>query len=162
MRKLLEITTGRHPFQVAVVAACPVTATAVLVSGELPPSLATALPGLGNVWLGILLAGGVTAQVGAYWRGRLDTGLIIEAGGMCLLAAMLTVYVCALIWINGAAAVAPAAFMGGMSVAAWWRIMQLANDVRKVWRARAEGLTSTVRVLRDPGPPAAPTTPGTP
>lgn len=159
MRKLLEITTGRHPFQVAVVAACPLAAVAILATGEYPPSLEAALPRpFGDVWLWGLALGGISAQAGAYWRGDLDNGLVIECGGVALMASMLTIYASALILVQGAHAVAAAGFLAGIAVAGWWRAGQIIADVRKVWRAQREGLTADVRVLteRDHRPPAGP------
>lgn len=152
MRKLLEITTGRHPFQVATVAACPLAALAILITREHPPSLDAALPPpLADMWLVALAAGGVTGLVGAYWPRELDTGLLTEGSGVALLASMLTIYATALFLVNGSAAVASGAFLLAIAVAGWWRAAQIIADVRKVWRAQAEGLTSSVRILSDPG-----------
>lgn len=153
MRKLLEITTGRHPFQVATVAACPVASLAVLLTGNHPPSLDAALPDpFTDAWLLLLAGGGITATAGAYWPGDLDTGLIVEAGGMSALAAMLTIYVGAMFLVSGPDALAAGGFLTAIAAAGWWRIGQLARDLRKVWRAQREGLTETVRVLLDPPP----------
>lgn len=153
MRKLLEITTGRHPFQVAVVAACPLASLAIIITGNHPPSLDAALPPpLADLWLYALAAGGVAAQVGAFWNGELDTGLITEGGGVAVLGSMLTVYVAALFLVNGTAALGSGAFILSLAVAAWWRSAQISHDVRKVWRAQREGLTTNVRTLIDPGP----------
>lgn len=161
MRRLLEITTGRHPFQVAVVAACPLASLAIIITGNHPPSLDAALPPpLADVWLVVLAVGGVAAQVGAFWNGDLDTGLIAEGGGVAVLGSVLTVYVAALFLVNGTAALGSGAFILSLSVAAWWRAGQIVHDVRKVWRAQREGLTTNVRTMIDPGPgPASGTGP---
>lgn len=152
MRKLLEITTGRHPFQVATVMACPLASIAIMITGEHPASLDAALPPpLADLWLVALAVSGVGATIGAYWPGDLDTGLLVECGGMSILASMLTIYAAALFWVNGSAALGPGSFILAISLAAVWRAVQLAHDVRKVWRAQREGLTANVRTLIDPG-----------
>lgn len=157
MRKLLEITTGRHPFQVAVIAACPVISAAILITGKSPPSLAAALPAqYDEVWLAALAVGGVGALTGAYWRGELDNGLLIEGSGVSAIGAMVTVYAAALLVVQGATAIGPATFLAAIGVACWWRAMQIARDVRKVWRAQSDGLTETVKLLTDPDDPARP------
>lgn len=152
VRKLLEITTGRHPFQVATVAACPLSAIAIMITGDHPASLDAALPRpFADVWLVILAAGGVVATVGAYWTGDLDTGLITEGAGVALLASMLTIYAAALFLVNGGAGLGAGSFLLAIAVAGWWRAGQTVRDVIKVWRAQREGLTANVRTLIDPG-----------
>lgn len=161
MRKLLEITTGRHPFQVATVTASPLAALAVLISGKFPPSLDAALPGpFAEVWLGGLALSGIVTHVGVYWRGDLDTGLLVEGGGLSLMASMLTIYASALLLVQGGTGFAAAAFLGSIAVAGWWRAVQVGLDVRKVWRAQREGVTARVRVLADPDHPDTPPGPG--
>ena len=151
MRKLLEITTGRHPFQVATVAACPLAAVAIIATGNHPSSLDAALPPpLADVWLVVLAVSGLGAQAGAFWPGELDTGLLVEGGGIAVLASMLTIYASALFIVNGTTAIGPGAFLLALAVAAWWRAAQIVRDVRKVWRAQREGLTADVRALADP------------
>lgn len=164
LRKLLEITTGRHPFQVAIVAACPLASLAIIVSGNHPPSLDAALPPpLADVWLYALALGGIGAQVGAYWPGELDNGLILEFGGVALLGSMLTIYASSLILVQGGQAIGAASFLLSIAVAGWWRAGQILRDVRKVWRAQQEGLTATVRVLIGPEhPDDSPAGPGAP
>lgn len=153
MRKLLEITTGRHPFQVATVAACPLSAIAILVTNEHPPSLDLALPPpLADVWLFCLAASGVVALTGAYWTGKLDTGLLTEGGGVAVLASALTTYGAALFVVNGGNAIGAGAFLLAIAVAGWWRTVQIVVDVRKVWRAQRAGITAAPVRLVDPGP----------
>lgn len=157
MRKLLEITTGRHPFQVAVVAACPLASLAILASGEHPPSLDLTLPRpMADVWLVTLAVSGIAAQVGAYWRGELDTGLLVEGAGVALMASMLTIYATALLLVQGPTGFGAAGFLAALAVAGWWRAGQAWRDTRKVWRAQREGLTANVRLLADPDSPAGP------
>jgi hypothetical protein len=159
MRRLLEIRSGRHPFQVLVVSACPLAAVAVLATGRFPPSLVAALPHpFADLWLALLATSGVITLLGTYWRGDLDNGLLIEGGGMTMLAAMLNIYVAALFVVSGSAAVAAGAFLGALGAAGWWRAWQIGVDVRKVWRAQRDGLTANVRVLIEPPERPAPGT----
>jgi hypothetical protein len=154
VRKLLEIGSGRHPFQVLTAVACPLVAAAVLISGQAPRSLDEALPGnLKDIWLIGLAVAGIVTNFGAYWRWELDTGLIVEGGGIALLGSMLTIYVAALFLVSGAAAAAAGGFILMLALGAWWRAGQIVRDVRKVWRAQREGLTAQVRLMADPDAP---------
>ncbi len=155
VRKLLEITTGRHPYQVLTAAAGPLAATVIAVGGSPPASLILALPHpWTEFWLALLAVGGIVTLVGAYGRGDLDNMLITEAGGVALYTSMITIYAAALFLSAGLAAAAAGGFLTALAAAGWWRVGQIVNDVRKVWAARAAGsCTAQVELLTDPDDP---------
>lgn len=163
MRKLLAITSGRHPFQVGVLAGVLIAAVGVLAADRPPESLQRTMNRpLIAAWLVLLIGGSIAAQLGAFWPGEIDTGLIIEGAGVLAVSTMTTIYVVALIHVQGGNAVAAGAFIGGIALAAWWRTVQIIIDVRKVWHAQREGVTAEVRLLMEryapgshpPDPPA--------
>lgn len=155
MRKLLEITTGRHPYQVLTAAAGPLSAIAIAITSSPPASLVRALPHpWTEFWLALLAVGGIVTLVGAYGRGDLDNMLITEAGGVALYASMITIYAAALFVSSGANAAAAGGFLTALAVAGWWRVGQIIRDVRRVWAAIAAGsCTEQVEVLTDPDDP---------
>lgn len=154
MRKLLEITTGRHPFQVLTAAAGPIAALSIAVGGSPPASLIRALPHpWTEFWLALLAIGGIVTLVGAYGRGDLDNMLITEAGGVALYASMITIYAAALFLVSGANAAAAGGFLAALAGAGWWRVGQIIRDVRKVWQAVAAGACTQVEALADPDDP---------
>jgi hypothetical protein len=159
VRKLLEIRSGRHPFQVATAAACPIAALNALITGSLPPSVQAALASpYAEAVLTVLAVGGVVSLIGSYYPGELIAGLLTEGGGIAAMAGMLSVYAAALFLVSGLNAAAAGGFLVALSAAAWWRAGQILVDVRKVHRARRRGITAQVSALVDPGSP--PTGPG--
>lgn len=142
MRRLLEITTGRHPYQVLVAVTGPLCALAITITGSTPVSLSRALPHpYTEFWLALLAIGGCVTLIGAYGRGELDNMLIVEAGGVALFSSMISIYVGALFIVAGTGAATAGGFMGALALAGWWRVGQIIRDVRKVWAALAAGIT---------------------
>lgn len=159
MRKTLEITTGRHPFQVAIVAACPIASIAVMIASREPRSLNNALPdGFVNIWLAAIALNGVIALFGIYWRHPLGWGLIVECGGVLGLGAMVTVYCAAIAALSGLNALASGGLITGIAVACWWRGAQIIRDIRRLRRAQARPVVEQRLVLvEEPHRPQDPT-----
>lgn len=138
-RKILTITTGRHPFQVAIVAACPLVAITVLLSSREPRSLDNALPaGFVNVWLAAIAVNGLITLAGMYWRHPYGYGLMTECGGIIGLGAMVTVYCFAIAALAGLDALASGGLITGIAIACWWRAIQLIRDIRRLRHARVQ------------------------
>ncbi len=153
MRKALEVTTGRHPFQVAIVAACPISGAFILITGYSPRSVQSSLPaGFVNVWLAALVVNGLIALVGAYWKRPLPFGLRMECGGIIGIGAMTTVYSAAIAVQSGLDAIAAGSLVTGIAVACWWRVGQIVRDIRRVTRAQSTGVLETRIVLTEPDP----------
>lgn len=151
---MLEITTGRHPYQVLTAAAGPLAALVIAVGGSPPLSLVTALPHpWTEFWLALLAVGGIVTLVGSYAHGELDNMLITEAGGVALYASMITIYAAALFLVSGMNAAAAGGFLTALAIAGWWRVGQIIRDVRKVWAAVAAGACTQVEALADPDDP---------
>jgi len=161
VRKMLEITTGRHPYQVLTAAAGPLSALAIAFTGSPPASLSRALPHpWTEFWLVLLAVGGIVTLVGSYAHGDLDDMLITEAGGVALYASMISVYAAALFLVSGANAAAAGGFLTALAVAGWWRLGQIVRDVRRVWAAVAAGACTQADVLTDPDNPEPGRPPG--
>lgn len=138
-RRIVDITPGRHPFQVAIVAACPLVAITILLSSREPRSLDNALPaGFVNVWLAAIAVNGLIALVGMYWRHPLGWGLMVECGGIIGLGAMVSVYCAAIAALAGLDALASGGLITGIAIACWWRAGQLIRDIRRLRHARVE------------------------
>lgn len=153
-RKPLEITTGRHPFQVAIVAACPLVALTIMLAEREPRSLDNALPaGFVNVWLAAIAVNGLICLFGIYWRHPLGWGLMVECGGIIGLGAMVTVYSAAIAALSGLDALASGGLVTGIAVACWWRAVQIIRDVRRLRRVQARPAVVETRLLVTEEPP---------
>jgi hypothetical protein len=152
MRKTLEITTGRHPFQVAIVAACPLSALLIIIGGVNPPSLERILgPQYVTLWLAVLVASGALTLVGIWWRHPLGWGIMVESGGLFGLATATTVYCTAIGIQSGLRGLASGMLIFAIAVACWWRALQAIRDVMRLHRAQADSVTHTVELLAEPG-----------
>jgi hypothetical protein len=144
----VQITTGRHPFEVAVLAAAALCGAALIATGVSPRSVAAAMPGLvQTLWQLGLLGGGVIGLVGAFWPGKLAAQLGAEAVGVIFLGGATTMYTIALFAVSGSQALAAGAFVGAVAVASWTRVAQIADDLRRVAAASASGNTADVTLL---------------
>lgn len=148
---LVVVTPGRHPYQVLVIAGIALASGALLIGGLVPRSMdALVDPPLVTAWKITLALGAVLVLVGTYWRGQLDRGLILEAGGHLMAAAMLTLFVVAAFVFSGWSAMAAGGFIGGIAAAGWLRACQVVYQLRKVRRAEAAGAVRPVPLLIDP------------
>lgn len=129
----MAITSGRHPYQVAVHIAALAGGLTLVLADRVPRSVAESMSRPVQVlWLVLLVLAGVAALVGAWWPGLVDTGLLVELGGVALLAGAALMYVIALFAAVGWQAVGPGAFMSGISAGSWWRAWQIVRDLRRL------------------------------
>lgn len=129
----VSVTNGRHPYQVAIHAAAVVGGAALAVTDQVPRSAAETMPAPVQVlWVVLLIAAGIAAVVGAFWRGRAATGLRVELGGVLLLAGGTTMYAVALFAVSALQAVAAGSFLVGIATASWWRAGQILRDLRRL------------------------------
>lgn len=150
MPKTLEITTGRHPLQVAVVLACTLTAASVIITQQYPASLTAALPGrFVDIWLVLLLANGLVTLGGTFWRNALINRLMIESGGVMGLAATLSIYVVSLGIISGGRALGAAGLVAGLALGLWWRSFQIIRDVHRITVASRAAVLHTPTLLAE-------------
>jgi hypothetical protein len=144
----IQVTTGRHPFQVAVLAASLVVGLALIASDLQPRSVVAAMSGpIRLLWEFQLAAAGVVGLMGIYWPGRLQVRLWIELCGVVVLGTATTMYALALYAVSGTAAIAAGAFVAALAVAAWWRVGQIIRDLRRMARAAESGTTAEVSLL---------------
>jgi hypothetical protein len=153
MRRTVIITTGRHPFQVAITATCLLSSIVILVTGSYPPSFVRGMPpGFVNIWLYVLSVDAVLTLMGIYWRGKLTSALLIEAGGVIGIAATTAVYSVVMATFSGLNALGAGGFITGISIACWWRAVQCVLDSRRLDRAENQRVTHTRVLLVEPGP----------
>lgn len=150
------VTLGRHPFEVGVLAACIIVGTVMGVWGVRPPSMARGLPEpLLTVWLILIALGGLIGLVGAYWRGDLADGLLVELAGVCAVAAATTLYAVVLIAANPwPASIGSAGLMLGIGAGALGRTVQCLIGYRRVRGGRVEQVRVELPLLVEDGPPA--------
>lgn len=129
----VSVTTGRHPYEVAVHASAVACGVALTVTDRLPRSAAEAMPTpVQALWVALLITSGVTAIAGAFWRGPAPTALRVELAGVLLLGVGTAMYAVALFAITGTQATAAGSFLMGIAVASWWRTGQIVGDLRRL------------------------------
>ncbi|GLY21708.1 hypothetical protein [Micromonospora sp. NBRC 101691] len=148
MRRPVTVTTGRHPFEVAVLAAALLCGVALTITGLRPTSVTTGMPGtVQAIWqFGLIAAGGV-GLAGVWWRGHLSVALGIELVGVATLGTVTTMYAIALYAVSGRQAIAAGAFVAGVAFAAWWRVAQIGVDLHRVTAAINAGSAGDVHLL---------------
>lgn len=148
------ITPGRHPFEIALLGACVIAGAVMAITGVRPPSLSRSLPyDVMTVWLALVAAGGLVGIVGAYWRGRIDDGLLIEFGGVLAIGSACTLYVIALFALNPLAnAVASGGLLSGIAVGGVLRAVQCARDWARVRRAHPRRVEIELPLLIEDAP----------
>lgn len=151
MRRTLQITTGRHPFQVAIVGACLLSSIAIIITGYQPRSVVRALSdGFMKVWLAALAVNALIALGGMFWSRPLRRGLVAEAGGLLGLAALTSVYSASLIRLAGWEAIGTGGMVFGIAAACWWRSAQIMRDLRRLHRAQTDPVVQSRLVLTEP------------
>lgn len=144
----LVITSGRHPFEVAVFVAALACGIALLTSGHRPGSVTSAMPELVQaLWLGGLVVSGTIGLVGVFWRGQLEDSLTIEFVGVSVLCSTTMMYAIALFAVSGTAAIGAGTFVVAVSAASLWRAVQIPLDRHRISRALDESRTADVTVL---------------
>lgn len=144
----VQITTGRHPFEVAVLVAALICGMALLATETRPRSVTAAMPAFVQAaWEVGLIVAGVVGIVGITWPGQLSTALGVELLGVAVLGTVTTMYALALYFVSGTQAIAAGAFVTGVAVAGWWRVGQISRDLLRVARATANGAVADVPLL---------------
>lgn len=154
-RRPVLITPGRHPFEVGPLAACAIVGGVMAIAHIRPPSLANGLPEpLMTAWLALVAAGGALGLLGAYWRGAVDDGLLIEFAGVAAVAAACTMYVAALFAGNSpAVAFGAGGLLAGLAGGAWWRAGQCLTDWRRVRGGSVEQVHIDIPLVTERPPP---------
>ena len=141
----VPVTSGRHPFEVAVLAASAVAGLLLFATDTSPGSVREGMPGaVQTVWQVGLVVAGVVGLVGLWWQGRrLDDGLAVETVGVGGLGTVCAMYTAALFVVSGTQAIAAGAFVAAVAAASWWRIGQIIKDMhRGVAAAEEDGENS--------------------
>lgn len=151
-RRPVFITPGRHPFEIAPLAACAVSGTVMSVSGLRPPSVLDGYPEpIVITWLALIGLGGIIGIVGAFWRGNTDDGLLVELLGVAAVAGGCLLYVAALYATRPiGSAFAAGGLLTGLAIGASWRSWQCWCDWRKVRSAEVSNITVELPLLTEP------------
>lgn len=146
----VQITSGRHPYEVAVLIASVGCGIALIATDRRPASVAAAMPAMVQAaWEVGLIVAGVIGLVGIGWAsiGKLSTAMGVELIGVIILGTGSTMYAIALYVVSGSAAIAAGAFVTAVAVASWARAYQIIRDLRKVAHAMKHGRTADVPLL---------------
>jgi hypothetical protein len=144
----VKVVTGRHPFEVAILAAAAVCGLALALTDTSPRSAAAAMPGVVEVlWQVFLVGGGAIGLVGVFWPGKLLAQLGTEAVGVVLLGTATTMYSVALFTIAGMQALAAGSFVTAAALASWTRLWQIWRDLRRAAAAERGGRMAEVPLL---------------
>ncbi|MFC0504210.1 hypothetical protein [Micromonospora costi] len=149
----VQIASGRHPFEMAVLLAAVCSGVALVVTDRRPASVLAAMPATVQLlWEVGLIVAGVIGLIGVTWNGDLSTSMGVEMIGIILLGTVTTMYAVALFVVSGSAAIAAGAFICAIAAASWARAVQVLVDLRRVGRAAQAGRTADVTLLveRDP------------
>lgn len=142
------VTTGRHPFEIAVLLAAVVCGIALIVTGVSTRSVATAMPGvIQGMWHVLLVAGGAVGLIGVLGQFRLEMRLGFEVAGVVVLGTAATMYAIALIAVSGSQAIPAGSFIAAVAVASWARAWQIVHDLRRAVAAANQGRTAEVPLL---------------
>jgi hypothetical protein len=143
-RRPVYITPGRHPFEVAPLFACAVVGGVMTAARLRPPSLLAGYPQtIITAWLLLVALGGLVGLIGAYWRGAVDDGMLIEFAGVASVAAACLLYCVALYATQPiTSAFTAAGLLSGLGAGALWRAAQIVLD----WRRVRAGVVQQVRV----------------
>ena len=140
------IALDRHPLVVYLLALCVLSGVANLVS---PSPTAPHVPvWVNRAWYLLLVAGGLTALTGAFWRDVL-TGVLVVRAGLLAVGAGAYAYALAIGHSGHALDVFGAVIVAGFGVAAHWRVAQATLHVRAEWRQRAANASAARQMAAD-------------
>lgn len=148
--KPIQVSTGKHPFEIAVLVAASAAGITLLTMQLSPRSVAAAMnPVVQQIWTYELLIGGAIGLIGVFWPGTLYASLKVEAIGVFVLASATTMYTIALATVSGSQAVTAGAFVAAIALASWTRVVQIARDLRRATKAARSGTTAEVTLLAE-------------
>lgn len=149
--RTLRIMPGRHPFEVALLAACAIVGGVMVATGIRPPSVqAGYAETVVTAWLACVAVGGLVGLLGVYWRGSPDDGLLVEAAGVGAIAAACLLYVVGLYVTQPlGGAFTAGGLLAGIAAGGAWRLAQCVNGWRKIRTALA-GMAVDAEARVDP------------
>lgn len=146
----IQVSTGRNPFEVAILVAAVLAGVTTLVHGVPPRSvLATMSPLIQQVWQYELLGGGMLGLVGVWWPGKLFAALQLERIGVGVLGAATTMYAIGIAVYTGLAGVVAGSFVVAIALSCWARVVLITRDIHRADRATRTGCTAEVTLLAE-------------
>ncbi len=149
----IQIVSGRHPFQLAVLGALVGVGIGLMIGGVPPESVTKTMPPvLLLAWEWGLVVSGCVGLAGVAMPDypRTTRSLSIELSGVTFLATILSMYAIALFTYAGLRATVPGGITAGLAGAAIHRSVQIFRDRRLLHSALNEGNTVAVCVLAEP------------
>lgn len=143
-----RITSGRHPYEVVLLAAAPVVAAILALTNTRPAVVDEAMPGpVRVVWMVLLALAGVIGLTGVFWPGTVTASLSIEAIGVLVLGTAATMYTVGIVAYTGLPGAAAGGFVAAVGAGSWWRLSQIWRDLRTFDQAVKAQLIAEVTTL---------------
>lgn len=132
----LQVASGRQPFQVAIMVASIFLGLCLAITDRIPNSAQKTMhDAVLTTWVAMLIAAGVLALAGTFWRGAFKTALRLETAGVLMLAGGASMYSVAVFAVSGWAALIAGGYVAAIACGSWWRAQELVRDVRKLARS---------------------------
>lgn len=126
------LRSGRHPFQIYLLALCIVSAVPLIFGRFTAGSIEETLPEWLVVSWGLMLFGGAAAGlIGSYWRGDYADGLTIERVGLAAVGSAAAVYSVVIVATGGIPRLLAAAIILGFGLCC----LRRARDIGRIIRA---------------------------
>jgi hypothetical protein len=130
--------TGRHPFQVYILALCVLSGATLLLKDQTPSAIQGLLPGwLQLAWAIMLVGGSIIALFGSYWpggRGGYANALTAERIGLGIVGAAAVVYGLAIIVVVSLPGIVAAGITLGFGLSCLIRARDIGRIIRSAIR----------------------------
>lgn len=132
---VIRIRSGRHPHEVALLAAAFLMGVAgVVIFDTVASTTVRALPQpWGHVMYGVLAIGSAIALTGVFWPGI--AGAVIERAGLVALVGASLGYAVAIFAINGPRGLAFTTFLTAFALANVFRAVQISKEITEMQAA---------------------------
>lgn len=130
------LRAGRHPFQTFMLGLCVISGVPLFAGHETAGSIEATLPDwLAVAWGVALFGGALIAMLGTYWRGEVDTALMLERMGLDLTGIAAVCYTSAIVIVAGVPGLVAAAIVLGFATAC----LRRARDVAAMFSRAKNG-----------------------
>lgn len=147
MWRTLLVRRGRDPFQVLILTGCALASVALVALSVIPSALHLLPLPIVIAWEIVLALGGFAGLLGTWWRGDINTALLVQGAGLLMAACMLSYYVISAFWLSGVQALAGGMLLASIAASCWWRLIQIIVDLRRLDQAKARGPIAGVEMV---------------